>query len=558
MRCLLPESGTPQTVSLDPRAPQPDQKREASATTGTGAANSRADAQAATNAQATGSSSSPQATADQAATSRYSEAAANAASADRAAIESTSLASLQNLVSEPTVAMQSSTLSQSTTQGSTLQPPSGTQKSQSAPGEWNAANGQPAPASAAAQSEAWASAITGTGTANSRADAQAATDAQATGSLSNPQATANQATTSRYGGAAANAPSVNRATIESASLASLQNLASDRPAAMPSNTLSQSTTQGNTLQPPSGTQNSRLTAVSGFSGTAGPSVNSNATIAGFSSLPRTALPAVGGAATSNTNDNNGKSDSSGTPSVAKQHTVADSSNAPDNGASADQGQASPNPQPASVTAAVQNAAVSAVNTPLHVAQNVSGHPPGGANSSVSNLPGSSGTSGRTAQAQESALNGTESQPAVAAINAARLIQRVGDSEIRVGMHSAEFGNVSISTIASRGVISAQISLDHGELANTIAAHLPETQARLGANQPVEVRISTNQQGAGSTGGEQGGTQQDTTGKGSGGNRQPGQNYLSASMIGMQETALAGLAATPSESNVVSSRLDIRV
>ncbi len=430
--------------------------------------------------------------------------------------------------------------------------------SQSASGEWNTAKDQPALASTAARAEAGSSATMGDGTEKSGADAQAATDAQATDSSSSPQANASQATTSRHGEATTNADSAVRAAVDSATRASLENLASGKTAAVQSSTLGQSMTEGNKLQPPSGAPNSQSTDISGANGTAGPSVNGNATNAKFSLVPRTVLPAVGGAATPNTNDETGKSDSSGPAAGAKQHTDASASNAPDNGTSAGQGQVSPNPQPTSVSAAAQNAPVSGVSAPQHVVQDGSGHPPSGANSSVSDTPGSSGSFGRTPQAQESGPSGTESQPAVAAISDARLIQRIGNSEIRVGMHSADFGNVSISTITTRGAISAQISLDHGELAKTIAAHLPETQARLGMNQPVEVHISTSQQGTGTTGGEQDRTQQDTTGKGSGGNRHPGQDYSSGPMIRAPETTLAGVAAAPPENNAVSTRLDIRV
>jgi hypothetical protein len=417
------------------------------------------------------------------------------------------------------------------------------------------AKDQPALASTTARSEAGCSGTTGDGTANSVADVQVATDAQAPDSSSSPQATATQAASSRHDEATTNADSAGRAAVESATRAVLEKLASGRTAAEQSSTLGQPTTDGSKLQPPSGAQNSHSTGVSGSTGTAGPSINGNATIAGSALVPRTVLPAVGGAATSNMNGDTGTSDSPGTATGAKQHADTSPSNAPDNGTSAGQGQVSPNPQPASIAAAAQNTPVSVVNAPLHVVQDGGGHPASGANSFASNLPGSSGTSTRTPQAQESGPSGTEPQPAVAAINAARLIQRVGDSEIRVGMHSADFGNVSISTITSRGAITAQISLDHGELAKTIAAHLPETQARLGANQSVEVRISTNQQGVG---GEQGGTRQDATGKGSGGNRQPGQDYSGESMIRAPETTMAGLAAAPPESNAISSRLDIRV
>jgi hypothetical protein len=89
--------------------------------------------------------------------------------------------------------------------------------------------------------------------------------------------------------------------------------------------------------------------------------------------------------------------------------------------------------------------------------------------------------------------------ALPVINTAKLIQSMGQSEMRVGMRSVEFGNISISTSSTRDLISAQISLDHGELARTLATHLPEIQARLGGNQPMDVRIDMNGTSAGQTG-----------------------------------------------------------
>ena len=82
------------------------------------------------------------------------------------------------------------------------------------------------------------------------------------------------------------------------------------------------------------------------------------------------------------------------------------------------------------------------------------------------------------------------------INSAKLIQSIGQTEMRVGLRSSDFGNISISTSATRDSISAQISLDHGELARTLAFHLPEMQARLGGAQAMDVRIDMNGQATG--------------------------------------------------------------
>ena len=112
-------------------------------------------------------------------------------------------------------------------------------------------------------------------------------------------------------------------------------------------------------------------------------------------------------------------------------------------------------------------------------------------------PAPAAVSGHTVTAPQTAAAPTVAVPqAVPVINTARLIQSMGQSEMRVGMHSNDFGNISISTSATRDLISARISLEHGELARTLATHLPEMQAKFGANQAMNVRIDTNGQPAG--------------------------------------------------------------
>jgi len=70
--------------------------------------------------------------------------------------------------------------------------------------------------------------------------------------------------------------------------------------------------------------------------------------------------------------------------------------------------------------------------------------------------------------------------AAAGINSARLIQTMSESEMRVGMHSAEFGDISIRTSVSQQQLTAQISVDHSELGSAISAHLPSLQSKLGS------------------------------------------------------------------------------
>jgi hypothetical protein len=143
------------------------------------------------------------------------------------------------------------------------------------------------------------------------------------------------------------------------------------------------------------------------------------------------------------------------------------------------------------------------------------------------------------------------------INTAKLIQSMGQSEMRVGMRSNDFGNISISTSTTRDLISAQISLDHGELARTLAAHLPELQARWGGNQAMDVRIDMNGQatahGTGTSPGTSNGSADGSRGerqqKGGGGSSQSDGGFAG------QVSAIAAAGLPPGEGD---ARLDIRV
>jgi hypothetical protein len=175
-------------------------------------------------------------------------------------------------------------------------------------------------------------------------------------------------------------------------------------------------------------------------------------------------------------------------------------------------------------------------------------------------PTPSGVTGHTAKTADIAAPATVALPqAVPVINTAKLIQTMGQSEMRVGMRSNDFGNISISTSATRDLISAQISLDHGELARTLAAHLPEMQARLGGNQAMDVRIDMNGQAMGQGAGNSPGMSNGSPDQSRGDRQQKGGATSSQSTDGFagrgSSIAAAGL---PSGDGRIDARLDIRV
>jgi hypothetical protein len=135
---------------------------------------------------------------------------------------------------------------------------------------------------------------------------------------------------------------------------------------------------------------------------------------------------------------------------------------------------------------------------------------------------------------------------------------MGQSEMRVGMRSNEFGNISISTSATRDLVSAQISLDHGELAKALAVHLPEMQAKLGSYQAMDVRIDMNGAASGQGSGTYSSTSNNSTDDSRGERQQPAGNGSSSSVSTIDQRQFSPAATTGIGQGSSSSRLDITV
>ena len=101
----------------------------------------------------------------------------------------------------------------------------------------------------------------------------------------------------------------------------------------------------------------------------------------------------------------------------------------------------------------------------------------------------------------------EGMPA-SGINSAKLIQTMGETEMHVGMHSAEFGDISIRTSLSQQQMVTQISLEHSDLSQTISSHLSAVQAKLGEEYGLHALIEVNSQGTPFSGGQGNSPQRD--------------------------------------------------
>jgi flagellar hook-length control protein FliK len=83
---------------------------------------------------------------------------------------------------------------------------------------------------------------------------------------------------------------------------------------------------------------------------------------------------------------------------------------------------------------------------------------------------------------------------------AKLVQGMSQSEFRVGMQSQEFGNIDIRTSVARHMFSAQISVEHGDVARSLTAQLPGLYHRLADQQVAVGNIVIQGQGLGTSSG----------------------------------------------------------
>jgi hypothetical protein len=136
------------------------------------------------------------------------------------------------------------------------------------------------------------------------------------------------------------------------------------------------------------------------------------------------------------------------------------------------------------------------------------------------------------------------------INTARVIQNMSETEMRVGMHSAEFGDISIRTAISQQQMVAQISVDHTDLGKAISAHIPAMQEKLGGEFGIRAMVEVGQSGMSFS--SEGGNSQDRQMKPGGAQGRP---LAEASAETAQQSARETVQATAAGAG--GYRLDIR-
>jgi len=138
-----------------------------------------------------------------------------------------------------------------------------------------------------------------------------------------------------------------------------------------------------------------------------------------------------------------------------------------------------------------------------------GMPGDGKNASATVFPNASDQKASQFDQESIGVAQSQTQPETQAayptsiINSAKLVERIGEAELRLGIRAGEFGSVDIRTSMVRNQFTAEISVERGELGRVIAAELPSLQNRLMEQRvPVANITVQNHTGSHSTASEQ--------------------------------------------------------
>ncbi len=145
--------------------------------------------------------------------------------------------------------------------------------------------------------------------------------------------------------------------------------------------------------------------------------------------------------------------------------------------------------------------------------------------------------------------------AMPGITGAQLTQSMRSSEMKLGMQSTEFGNISISTSLNHQAISAQISIDHAELGRALAVHLPAIEEKLGSAYGVQARVELRESNNPSSSSESG---YSNSGQQSREQRQSETGSSSNTQGAMFDRVANRSTLTPANMAANGSRLDIRI
>lgn len=97
---------------------------------------------------------------------------------------------------------------------------------------------------------------------------------------------------------------------------------------------------------------------------------------------------------------------------------------------------------------------------------------------VSTANSSAKPAAQTASAAQEAESSAETVQFASPIQIAKLVERAGQTDLRVGIQAGEFGSVDIRTSMAHSQFTAEISVERGELGRAMSAELPSLHDRL--------------------------------------------------------------------------------
>jgi hypothetical protein len=158
-----------------------------------------------------------------------------------------------------------------------------------------------------------------------------------------------------------------------------------------------------------------------------------------------------------------------------------------------------NTQSSDTSPSAQPASPGSVNNNLSQAQTQATVPSAPVHDTASPAPHLSGALADAARPTDQRdLSASHSETGMVAttpeIRSATLVNALNGTEMRVGMQSSEFGDISIRTVMLPKLLRTQISLDHGELSQVLSTHVSATQAKLGDDFGLHASIEINNAG----------------------------------------------------------------
>ena len=140
------------------------------------------------------------------------------------------------------------------------------------------------------------------------------------------------------------------------------------------------------------------------------------------------------------------------------------------------------------------------------------------------------------------------------LSSAQLVQSMHGSEMRIGMHSDEFGAMSINATVNHQALAAQLSFDHPELSRAMALHVPAIEEKLGAAYGMSARVEVRDSPASSSDTSRQSAEQQRDSK------QTLSTRSSSSSTSTLRSIPAPAVTTPlsSSGSRVTTRLDVRI